>query len=974
MLTYSSFSVSASSFADVVGMTCQTAIEVLSSLDIVKGKTDEIFEPDSMLTRAEMVTIVLRMMGMHESADNQNVFEDLPSSHWAYANISAAYRLGIINGTSETTFEPDKAVTYEQAVKMVVSALGYTMQAEAGGGYPSGYLSKASQLDILKGVKNGGDMTRGNMAILVYNALDVPMFMQNVFGDAEYAESDETILSHYLKVEKYAGKALTTTAYAQPDSRTGGRLRKDEVALGESILNVGETNAQEMFGIRSDIYTREVENSENPVILAIVPRTNVEVIDLQSKQIDGTTTQNRLVWTGKDGKVQKTDLTGATLFYNGCEEEITVERLMPAVGTVRLILDNSVCKNIIVEEYTTYLVDSVLLKDMKVRTKNGSVLEMDIADKTFPTFLTDSMGTEIGLEAISEWNILSVCQSLAGNATIMRRVYCSDAMISGTVTELLQNMEEAVVAGTNYKVVNPLCYGTVEIGTSGAFYLDFMGNIAAVDEEYESGGSYGWLVNATYSKGLSGVPQFKIFTQDGEMQVFKAADFVSVNGNTIKNKELLLPGRDFAAQWTADTSPTLLDSQGNVVPQLLKYTLNNDNALISIDTAMNTSDPTRPDSDKIQNTAFGMDWFYNNERAWGAGNAVEFNGTKEGNGAKKIDSVIECIAGVFFGKVWTDGNTKLFVIPTDPTNEKGYNIRPLSSFGLYENREAGWISFYDVDETYYCNAMVMHNYLQGDGATGDESLDIYPNPDTTPALVLGRSTVLGEDGETENVIRLYNYSSKEVTATVDEEVTFLYNQANADINADKAWYTMSGETKIYPQRNGTVTERPDKMYIDIADIDPGDVIQYELDASGKLVKANVLFRHKYACQMELLASDGTSGGLYDYGTTEVNIYFGAGKLLINGKVIKTTPLGPVVEVHPAFTKRDLDGAGRPIPAEGLVNVEKTFIRTLNSNGRYVVWDTRTNSFLPIKHSEVLEDDMLFSYWNGTNQWMVVVYR
>lgn len=46
-------------------------------------------------------------------AKNTNLmpFEDVPEGHWGYKAIQHAYNSGIMNGTSETTFEPDRAPT-----------------------------------------------------------------------------------------------------------------------------------------------------------------------------------------------------------------------------------------------------------------------------------------------------------------------------------------------------------------------------------------------------------------------------------------------------------------------------------------------------------------------------------------------------------------------------------------------------------------------------------------------------------------------------------------------------------------------------------------------------------------------------------------------------------------------------------------------------------------------------------------------
>ncbi|MBE7024815.1 MAG: S-layer homology domain-containing protein, partial [Ruminococcaceae bacterium] len=307
VITLQAGPVSAQTFADTTGTNCETEVDVLSALGIVEGKAEGAYEPDSALTRAEMATILLRAMNMAENAMGQDVFTDVPSSHWAYANIAAAYQMGIVNGTSATTFAPDASVTYEQAVKMVVAALGYTVQAEAMGGYPSGYLSKAAQLDVLRGVDVGGEMTRGNMAILLYNALDKPLFEKTSYGEDSYtydANESATLLSRYLKVEKMTGKVVETPMACA--ELVPSKVLSDEVRVSDgtasTVMKKGDTDAQALLGVRADVFYREDDITDTPVIVAIVPRAASKSVEIVAKDVvGGNTTAQTLVYM-EDGE------------------------------------------------------------------------------------------------------------------------------------------------------------------------------------------------------------------------------------------------------------------------------------------------------------------------------------------------------------------------------------------------------------------------------------------------------------------------------------------------------------------------------------------------------------------------------------------------------------------------------------------------------------------------------------------------
>jgi hypothetical protein len=99
----------------------------LNKIGLFQG-TENGYELEKPVTRAEAITMVLRMIGdekLAASSDGRREFYDVEASHWAFANIGYAAYKGYINGTSETTFEPERGVTGQEFVKMLLSAMGY---------------------------------------------------------------------------------------------------------------------------------------------------------------------------------------------------------------------------------------------------------------------------------------------------------------------------------------------------------------------------------------------------------------------------------------------------------------------------------------------------------------------------------------------------------------------------------------------------------------------------------------------------------------------------------------------------------------------------------------------------------------------------------------------------------------------------------------------------------------------------------
>ena len=68
-------------------------------------------------------------------------------------------------------FGPSNPVTYEQAVTMIVRAIGEGDKASSYGGYPDGFLQVAQERNLLKGIQaaRGQGLSRSSVAVLLYN-------------------------------------------------------------------------------------------------------------------------------------------------------------------------------------------------------------------------------------------------------------------------------------------------------------------------------------------------------------------------------------------------------------------------------------------------------------------------------------------------------------------------------------------------------------------------------------------------------------------------------------------------------------------------------------------------------------------------------------------------------------------------------------------------------------------------------------
>jgi len=160
--------------------------EELSKYEIIKGDPDGNLRLDDNLTRAEAVTLMVRLYGFTpETSDAApaNRFSDM-ENHWACNAAMIAKGLRIVDKENGEAFNPEENINSEEFIEMVICLLGYKEAAEQQGGKPHGYLIKASQLGVTKGVSiaTGNAITRKDAVQILGNSLDIPLMVMTSFS------------------------------------------------------------------------------------------------------------------------------------------------------------------------------------------------------------------------------------------------------------------------------------------------------------------------------------------------------------------------------------------------------------------------------------------------------------------------------------------------------------------------------------------------------------------------------------------------------------------------------------------------------------------------------------------------------------------------------------------------------------------------------------------------------------------------
>ena len=100
----------------------RNAVAMLEKADIINGLDKDTFAPDKRISRAEIATILTRMIGAKET-DSPLSFSDVDKSNWYYETVRAAVSEGLIDGYEDNTFRGENAVTKNEFVTLIARIL-----------------------------------------------------------------------------------------------------------------------------------------------------------------------------------------------------------------------------------------------------------------------------------------------------------------------------------------------------------------------------------------------------------------------------------------------------------------------------------------------------------------------------------------------------------------------------------------------------------------------------------------------------------------------------------------------------------------------------------------------------------------------------------------------------------------------------------------------------------------------------------
>ena len=550
------------------------AVQELSALDVISGYDDGTFGPDKLVTRAEITKMIVDALAERSSAEastESTKFADVSADHWAKGYINQGVADGFIAGMSDTEFDPDANVTYVQAQKMLVSAIGYETYAQAQGGWPIGYKTYAASLDITKGIsgiKDSTELTRAQVAQMIDNAMDTPLCVIASWKpewngtktpnletrDGKEGRAYETLFTEKHDAYKVYGRVTETSKTGSVDTdKVTFQVEKadnfdDEEVKADSPVSedmyIGDSKADNYLRTYSQALIQKNDDDEF-TILSIAAAAANKSVTVASEDFDENKSTDEALYffpagtTKGSTKYQLDTTNGVKIYINGVESSKSIAELRDYLdknetASVTLQKETEVgststsakYNTIMVSSYVTAIVDEVIDKTNETSVNfdtysSGIQAKMTVnKDDDNYTYSFKLDGKDIEAKDLQPNDVLNIAYDTTGS---FRESSFYDVIVTRNVVDGVKctsrndSKGEYTIGGTKYKAAEGMDID-VETSTEYSLYLDHFGRIAKADENSVSK-NYGVLKNIYKKAGGDYMAQ--IITKKGTEEEYK---------------------------------------------------------------------------------------------------------------------------------------------------------------------------------------------------------------------------------------------------------------------------------------------------------------------------------------------------------------------------------------------------------------------------------------------------------------------
>jgi len=448
-------------YSDVTSAHNVEAIEVMKAAEVMIGDDQGNFNPDKVVTRAEMAVVVCKLLYGQDlsvaSFADVATYSDVPA--WAQGYVNLCSNLGIVAGVGDGKFDPNATVTTAQAALMLLRALEVEVEINEYTDYKVAAMTAAEDADLFEGLgilaANAG-LTRNNVAQMALNAMK--------YNDSEtvYVVTDGT---KSYEIDELKDALLY--AALMGDGFEVFETKDYSGSLIDEVFEISVTDSKEdAYGRPATSYDHEDWKAS----LIFADKADYAYV------VEDDTNLSELI---KDQKLEKkiTDLTG----FNS-------EEVLPVGSMVELFVnDDKVLTDLVVFNYSLVEIEEIDECDEKKHEnaiEDGAkyVIELSngakVYDVNFPAFDAETYVEGAKLVMTGEKNVYDF-------ENIEEDFIDADCAIADEFEGKASTIGTGYIRVDGVKYITSSTCAAISKGAEGTFYTDPNGFVIGFEETEE---------------------------------------------------------------------------------------------------------------------------------------------------------------------------------------------------------------------------------------------------------------------------------------------------------------------------------------------------------------------------------------------------------------------------------------------------------------------------------------------------------
>lgn len=537
------------------------------------------------VTRAEFTGTLVSAMKMSGGKTDVE-FSDVNDKTAYHNEIYTAAELGIISSADK--FNPTKNITYEQAVKMLVCAIGYDNIADMEGGYPLGYISVADRIGLTKGTYNASDeLTPHDAVVLIYRLLCSTIKPAEVLNNTVYYK--DTGVSYLESLYKLICEEGIVTANNYNPPGGGGSDKNSYITVNDENY---EYDGDSLSMLGKSVYLFHLKDETKAEITVLINNSETEI---KKEDISEITADKILACDDSTSKNKKYDIRGARFIYNGRKTDTFSLTDLKGDGAKFILLDNNDDNRyeyVFVYDWKYLYVDMIDRNSGVISDINNDKENMFVPEKSdMNLHIYDENGAVIERDDIKKYDLVAVAQSADSDFAVIKKCAAKE---SGTISQ--KDSSGNVYVNDKKYTITPYAqrnYADVlTVGRECTLFLGLIGDIVAVTNVSEQM-QYGYMISAVpWERQATDDVGIKLYTLSGKIKTFRV-------------EKLKIDGK------SGIKANNIISALGGGAPQLIKYKTNERGELTAIDTAKIVSDFEKDDNEKADDSLKQFKFFNN---------------------------------------------------------------------------------------------------------------------------------------------------------------------------------------------------------------------------------------------------------------------------------------------------------------------------------------------------------------------------